>query len=295
MKDKISWLIDEKYGDLRKSEKKTADYLLEHLREVATMPMEQLALRCKVSQPTIMRTVKALGFGGYKDFCQAVLVEFAKNESAEDEDKQVILGYSLTKDDRPEDVPKKVVAAAVNRMQDNLRNLSIKSFTKLLECLKTANMIDIYSVENSNVTANDLLTKLLYLGFRCRHFDDEYHQRISAGNLRKGDVAIGISYSGASKETVEVMRLAKKSGATTVVLTNFQDSVISKYADILICTSQEQLFYGDVIFSRAAQLLIVDMIYMGMIALDYEYYSKELDRNGRVVRDKAYGNERKSV
>ena len=63
---------------------------------------------------------------------------------------------------------------------------------------------------------------------------------------------------------------------------------ISKYADILICTSQEQLFYGNAIFSRTSQLLIVDMIYMGIIASDYEYYAKQLDRNSKVVRDKAY-------
>ena len=56
----------------------------------------------------------------------------------------------------------------------------------------------------------------------------------------------------------------------------------------MICTSQEQLFYGDSIFSRASQLLIVDMIYMGIIASDYEHYVKRLDSCEKVVREKAY-------
>src|SRR5699024_82192 len=117
---------------------------------------------------------------------------------------------------------------------------------------------DLYSVENSNVTAQDLLTKLLYLGLDCRHFDDGYHQRISAGSLREGDAAVGVSYSGNSRDTVEAVKMAKKAGASTIVITNFRNSLITRYADLVLCTSQEQAFYGDAIFSRTTQLMIVD-------------------------------------
>ena len=173
-------------------------------------------------------------------------------------------------------------------LEETLKNFSIRTYKKIVEVLRGARLIDIYSVENSEVTAQDFLAKLLYLGFSCRHFSDHYYQRISAGSLTDQDVAVGISYSGSSRDTVDVMRTAKKAGATTIVLTNFKDSPISRYADYLICTSQEQLFYGDSIFSRTSQLLIVDMIYMGIIASDYDRYAKRLDSCEKVVREKAY-------
>lgn len=75
---------------------------------------------------------------------------------------------------------------------------------------------------------------------------------------------------GESKDTVDSLRTAKKAGARTIAVTNFKDAAISRYADILICTSQEQLMYGDAIFSRSCQILVVDMIYMGIISLDYD-------------------------
>ena len=75
-----------------------------------------------------------------------------------------------------------------------------KTYRKVIQKLKNARMIDIYSVENSEVTALDLLTKLLYLGLPCRHFSDYYFQRISTGSLTSDDVAVGISYSGESKD-----------------------------------------------------------------------------------------------
>lgn len=114
--------------------------------------------------------------------------------------------------------------------------------------LTNAREIVIYSVENSKSTSGDLMMKLVYLGLRCRVYEDEYLQSIDAGNLTKGDVAIGISYSGCSKKTVDTMKLAKKSGATTLVITNFEGTPVSKYADILLCGSHEQYLYGDIIF-----------------------------------------------
>ena len=80
----------------------------------------------------------------------------------------------------------------------------------------------------------------------------------------------------------------EKSGAVTIVITNFRDSLITKYADLVICTSQQQLFYGDAIFSRTAQMMIVDMIYMGLIVSDYDRFCTVLDKSSRGVRDKAY-------
>ena len=87
---------------------------------------------------------------------------------------------------------------------------------------------------------------------------------------------------------MEAVKAAKKSKATTIVITNFRDSVISRYADLLICTSQEQLFYGDAIFSRTSQLALVDMIYMGLLISNYDQYAKKLDASSRLIRDKAY-------
>ena len=138
-----------------------------------------------------------------------------------------------------------------------------------------------------------MLTKLLYLGLDCRHYADSYLQGICAGNLRPGDVVIGVSYSGNSRDTVDAVKAARKAGATVIAITNFRDSLITRYADLLLCTSQDQVFYGDAIFSRTTQIMIVDMIYMGLLASDYERYVKILNKNSRVARDRAYLPEKK--
>lgn len=288
MADTIVHRIRAGYGDMRKSEQRAADYILDHLEETRELPLDQLAKRARVSQPTVLRMVRALGFGGYRDFRYQLVLELARNLSEADLTTRPLYGYTLRPGERLEDIPGNMVAMAERMLEETLKNFSIRTYKKIVEVLRGARLIDIYSVENSEVTAQDFLAKLLYLGFSCRHFSDHYYQRISAGSLTDQNVAVGISYSGSSRDTVDVMRTAKKAGATTIVLTNFKDSPISRYADYLICTSQEQLFYGDSIFSRTSQLLIVDMIYMGIIASDYDRYAKRLDSCEKVVREKAY-------
>ncbi len=292
MKNYITKQIEAGYGDLRRSEKQAADYILSHMEEAADLPLDRLAYSAKVSQPTVLRMLKALGFNGYKDFRYQLVAELARETDREKPD-QIMYGYTLSRQDTLEEIPIKMAATTQRMMEETLKNFSGKSYQKAVQKLKKARLIDIYSVENSEVTAMDLLTKLLYLGLPCRHFSDYYFQRISAGSLTSEDVAVGISYSGESKDTVDVMRTARKAGACTIVITNFRDSTIAKYADILICTSQEQFFYGDAIFSRTTQLLIVDMIYMGIIASDYELYVEQLNRCEKVVREKAYDNRKR--
>mgnify|MGYP001779707467 CR=1 FL=1 len=287
MEKEIKLRINACYGDLRPSEKKAADYVLKHLDELKNLSLDRLAENAGVSQPTVIRMIKALGYGGYKEFRYTVVERLAA-ASTNTAGFEAMYGYTLAGNENIEDIPAKIIATTGSMAGEMLKNISMKTFSRVIEKLKDAQRIDIYSVENSNVIAEDLLTKLMYLGLNAGHFTDSYHQRISAGNLHPGDIALGISYSGNSKDTVDAVAAAKKAGATVIVITNFRDSLITRYADLVLCTGQEQVFYGNAIFSRTTQVMLVDMIYMALLASDYKKYVKALNRNGHVAMDKAY-------
>lgn len=281
--------IEKGYADLRRSEKLAADYVLEHTEQIPDLSIDRLAHNAGVSQPTVLRMLRSAGFSGYRDFCYRLVAELAKKAGAGEGGKGPMYGYTLDKSTPLEEIPFNMAATTQKMLEETIKNFSGKIYQKTVEALANARLIDIYGVENSEATALDLLTKLLYLGLPCRYFSDCYHQQIAAGALTPEDVAVGISYSGESKDTVDSLRTAKKAGARTIAVTNFKDAAISRYADILICTSQEQLMYGDAIFSRSCQILVVDMIYMGIISLDYDRYTDRLKRCEKVVQEKAYG------
>lgn len=281
--------IEKGYADLRRSEKLAADYVLEHMEQIPDLSIDRLAHNAGVSQPTVLRMLRSAGFSGYRDFCYRLVAELAKKAEAGEGGKGPMYGYTLDKSTPLKEIPFNMAATTQKMLEETVKNFSGKIYQRTVEALANARLIDIYGVENSEATALDLLTKLLYLGLPCRYFSDCYHQQIAAGALTPGDVAVGISYSGESKDTVDSLRKAKKAGARTIAVTNFKDAAISRYADILICTSQEQLMYGDAIFSRSCQILVVDMIYMGIISLDYDRFTDRLKRCEKVVQEKAYG------
>lgn len=282
----IRLLIEAAYGDLRPSERKAADYILRFGIEIKGLSLEKLSSACGVSQPTVLRLMKVLGFSGYREFQYALVEEIAR-EKQEEQPLRAMYGCSITRNDKVSDIPAKIAAATSQAVQKTLKSISVKTFQQIIEKLKSARMIDIYGVENSQAAVCDLTTKLLYLGMNCRYYSDHYLQKISAQSLTGEDAAVGISYSGQSRDTVAAIRAAKEQGACTIVLTNFRESAISRYADLLICTSQEQLFYGNSIFSRVSQLMVIDMLYMGIIASDYDGYRAALDCSSKIICDES--------
>ncbi len=286
--NKVKIKIQQIYAGLRPSEQKVADYILRYEGKASKLLMETLASETGVSQPTVIRFVKAAGYEGFKDFKYALVQEEAKEQSQDDE-KIGLYGFPLSKKDRLEDIPGKIVATSMEMLEETLKNISMKEYRRAVEAVLGAENIVIYSVENSVCTANDLLTKLTYLGLNCRIYGDYYLQNVSAMSLTKKDLAIGISYSGCSRHTVEMLALARKAGATTLAMTNFENSLISKYADILLCASNRQFLYGDTIFSRISQLALVDMIYAGVLNRDYDRFARKLNKTSAIVAKRAYG------
>lgn len=291
-KEMTAYRIRSAYASLRKSEQRVADYVLAHEQVCRKITLEELAKRSSVSQPTVMRFVKALGYENFKDFKYQLMEENIKDHSPDRSEQYAMHGYSLDPSDSLKIIPAKVVATSVKSIEDMLKSISGEEFERTIRMIAGARRIMLCCVENSSATAKDLMVKLLYLGYDCRYDEDYYVQQIAAAALTEEDVMIGISYSGQSKDTVDVMKTAKKAGAQTICITNFKESKISRWSDVVLCGSQEQWMYGDSIFSRTTQMVLNDMIYMGLIANNYENCTERLDENSRIIRNKAYKEEK---
>lgn len=281
MISKVKFRIKTIYSLLRPSEKKVADYILNYQGMIEMLSMSSLASAINVSQPTIMRFVKAIGYDGFKQFKYALIKEQNGNTN-------ILYGYTLNRDDQISDLPGKVVATATTMLENSLKSLLVSGFQEAVQLINKSNHISIYAVENSRGVGHDLTTKLLYLGKKVTFHEDYYLQNIDAGNLTENDLAIGISYSGNSKNTVAVLKTAHDTKAKTIAIVNFENTMLSKYADIVLSTSNEQNLYGDAIFSRITQVALVDMLYMGVITSDYDKYTKKLDYNSKLIGNRGY-------
>lgn len=287
MRNTVEFEIRKKYKKFRPSEKKVADYILRCDEDVCKMTIVKLSKSAGVSQPTILRFTNVIGISGFKELKYCLMQDKLQADLVIQE-PTALHGFCISDRDELVDVPSNVITTTTKIMQDILKSISLKEYLKLIDKIIGAQKVFVFGVENSGSAVSDLVTKLLYLGINCITYTDYYLQSVCASNLTKNDLAIGISYTGYSKNTVDVMEVAKESGATTAIITNFENSVISEFADIAITATTEQYIYGDAIFSRTSQLAIVDMIYTGILVSNYNYYTAKINGSSKVVCRRNY-------
>lgn len=279
------------YATLRPSEQRVADQVLADPEKCTRCTIAELADQVQVSQPTVVRFVQALGFDGYRSFKYCLLRD-RSGKSPKSPYFDHLGDFDLKPWDRLEDLPLKETRIAGRLLEDALKFLSADALSRAVRMLATARTIDIYGVENSVTPASDLLTKLTYLGLNCRMHTDTYLQQISAAHLGVADVAVAVSHSGCSIDTVKTLKQARKAGAGTIAITSPKEPLLGKYADVCLSTGGRALsIYGSAIFSRIPDLAVVDLLYMGIIQSDYERFSRSLDKSGAVIADRGYGDE----
>lgn len=278
--------IRKNYRNLRPSEQKVADVILEGTEEIAEYTIEQFAHKAKVSQPTVLRFVNAMGMKGYKELKTRMIQIYAGTQKSGSE--KMVLDFPIQETDKLVELPAKVIMTNIRHMEECLKSISTYEYIQAVHALHEAQRISVFAVENSACTAEDFATKMTYIGKQVSFQKDGYLQHVTAGSLTSQDVAMGISHTGKSRQTVDALAIAKEAGARTIAITNSETAVINRFADIVLCTENRQYMYGDAIFSRCAQVSIVDMLYLGVFLTDYEQNAKRLNQNWEGIQKLIY-------
>jgi len=137
--------------------------------------------------------------------------------------------------------------------------------------------------------AQDAQHKFLRIGFNCNAYIDTHMQASMAALLKKGDVAVGISHSGQTKDIVSAIRIANAAGATTICITNYPASQIAQESKIkLFTSSRETTLRSGAIASRIAQLSVIDVLYIGVVLKKYQTAMECLEKTRKAVSDKRF-------
>lgn len=246
--------IKELIPSLSKSERLVADYIIEHPDQVITLSVAALADAAGVSDPTVVRACKRLGFIGYQDLKVTLAQSLATplqnihEEIAPDDDIQAITS--------------KVFFSAIHTLQYTHDTLLPADIQSAAEMLMSARRIFIFGMGASGAVAYDLQHKLLRLGLNASTYVDAHLQAITTAYCTDEDVVVAISHSGSSKIIIGNVRMAKENGAKIISLTSIGRSPLSKMSDICLFTASLETKYRILaVSSRIAELTILDSIY----------------------------------
>lgn len=197
------------------AEQRVAKLLLSDPRSFATLPVAELADRSHVSKPTVVRFCRSVGYDGLADFKRKLAGTV--NEGVP------FVHRAVDEDDKTSDIVVKVIDNAVSALlkyrNDAAGGAFERAITALTEAGRDARRIEFYGVGNSGIVAQDAQHKFFRLGVRAVAVSDGHVQVMSATMLQPGDCAVIISNSGHSRDLMDVAEIARKKGATTIVIT----------------------------------------------------------------------------
>jgi DNA-binding MurR/RpiR family transcriptional regulator len=264
------------FPDLPSAERRAAEYVLSQPREVLHCGITELARQSGVSQAAIVRFCRRIGTTGFSDFKLRLSQDVFRIS-----DERFLLDFPdsagpaapLDLECEPDIDPALVVKGVIGGIQRNLARLEILCDVHLLsksaELIRSARFIGLFGVGASGLVAQDLYHKFLRIGLLCANSQDTDLQITTACNLRSGDAAFIISYSGETAAMIFCAEWAKKNGASLITLTMEKENTLRSIADIpLLVPSMEPIYRSGATVSRINQLAVVDMIYSLVVSKD---------------------------
>ncbi len=252
-------LIRGRYNTLSDSQKSVADYIVDNTEEVMTTPLAELARRCSVSEPTIFRFLKKLGYDSYQVFRVDIAQSLAegRNENFYSE---------IDGEDSPETVRDKVLMFTMRCLDDGRQIIDADAVNTLACRIEESEQIVAAGIGASYCMAYDLYHKLMRLGFPSRVSNDPHMLNIMCSQLSGKDTLICFSHSGESREITDAMRCAGNSGAYRAAITSYKNSTAANMAECsILSSSYETKFRADSMSSRILQMSIIDMIYILLV------------------------------
>lgn len=277
-------LIKHRMSDLTNSEKKIAKIVLQNTKQIIKMTVNELATTCGVSDATVIRFIKKLDFETFQEFKFSLAKEEVENV---DEEEELV----LKPEDNPENVHRKITLASLKSIESTskITKLNLDVYIEVARAIKSADKIYIFGVGASGAVAIFLQYKLTRSGYPAVAITDPHMQAILAANMNSRDLAIGISQSGSTKDTVDSLVVAKAHGAKTVAITEHKNSPISKYSSVIIETfSSENPIKNSAGRSVLAQIYAIELLTGILQSFDYEKSKKFGEETAKAVIKKLY-------
>jgi DNA-binding MurR/RpiR family transcriptional regulator len=261
---------------------RVAEQVLTDPAAAARATIVELAERSGTSPATVTRFCRALGFEGYSDLRLGIAGETGR--AARSAGWTVDIGREIQPTDPLERVLGQIMAADTRAMHDTAALLDLREVERAADAIAAAVRVDIYGASGSALVGAEMQFSLHRIGVAAWAWSDVHNGLASASQLRTGDVALGISHSGQTRETTEMIAEAGSRGAVTVALTKFPRSPLAEVADIVLLTAaQDTTFRPDALSARHPQLVVLDLLYIAVAQRTHERAHAAFQRTARAV------------
>jgi RpiR family transcriptional regulator, carbohydrate utilization regulator len=255
--------IQAHYGSLRPAERIVADYLRNNAGTRLDASITEFARSLGVSEATISRVSRALGYDGFPSLKLSVAEEANRNYSYTN------LPRELEETDPMITLSDKLSLTLANSLRETHLKLDADRLEKVVQAIAGAKMTVFVGVGGAASVCDEAVHMLLKAGIDAASYRDGYTQIVASATMDETRTIVGISHTGHTETVANALALARSKGAKTIAITSDPNSIVAKAAELQLITwhhSTPQIpLYGDFLEGRIAELYLVDLIYLGLL------------------------------
>ena len=272
--------ITESQSSLRKSEAKVATFVLANLDQVIKMRIVDLASKSAVSEPTVIRFCRAIGFDGFQSFKLQLAQQLGLGS--------VFTHFAVDDNDTVADLLNKVFDTTVGSLITVRDEINSEVLEQAIDSISSSRRVEFYGFGASGSVAADAQHKFFRLQISSAAYTDPHIQRMSAISLGSEDVVVAISQSGETQALLQSVELAREAGANVIGLAP-QNTSLSRLCNLAIYVNMEEdLESFTPVSSRIAHLVVIDVLATG-VALHRKPLLKEhlerLEKSQKALRN----------
>jgi len=260
-------------AELTPAERRVATLVLENPRTVLNEAIVEIARLADVSQPTVIRFCRSMGFTGLADF----KLKFASSLTG-----TIPVRHSqVRRSDSTHDLSAKVIDNTVSAILSFRDQMEVHAIDQAIALLRKANKVEFYAMGNSRAVALDGQHKFFRFRIPTAIYGDAHLFSMAAELLNPGDVVIVVSNSGKLPELLKAVDSALHAGADVIAIAPHQSPLAKKATVCLAVNHTEDNATFLSMISRILQLLLIDILTVGLsvdASHDDDSKQKELSR-----------------
>ncbi len=272
-------VIQARLDSLNKSERKVAEAILQDPTSATRYSIAALARAADVSEPTVNRFCRSFSATGFPDFKIRLAQSIATGTP--------YVGQNIGPEDSVAEFADKIVLSTIASLDKARQALSYKALASAIDYLIQAKQINFFGMGGSAPVALDAQHKFFRFNIPVMSYDDALMQRMVAAGSGTGDVIVVISYTGRTREMIDIAQIARENGATVIGITTPDSPLADMCTVVLGVTAPEDTEVYMPMSSRIIHLTVIDILATGVTlkrGKDFHHHLKKIKDSLKATR-----------
>ncbi|PCF97038.1 MurR/RpiR family transcriptional regulator [Vreelandella nigrificans] len=269
--------LRERLEELNRSERKVANVILEDPAAATSLSIASLAQAASVSEPTVNRFCRNFGAKGFPDFKIKLAQSLAGGTP--------YVTRAVEPGDSATQYTHKIFGATIAALDEAQREVDMAAVERMVDYLTQAKQVHFFGLGASGAVAQDAQHKFFRFNLPVMAYVDVLMQRMVAAACHTGDVVVIISYTGRTRELVDIARVAREAGAVVLGITAPDSPLSQECTATLEVSTPEDTDHYMPMTSRVIQLTLIDTLATGVTLRRGEDFLPHLKKIKDSLRD----------